>query len=115
MTYVYIIIEEGCEETGPCKIGFSVAPNDRIVALNSGNWRKLLVADSFEFISNRTRFVEEYIHEILSDKLIQREWFDVTPKEAAEKIREIREQGWLPDPWREGHRMRTYSGRFKVV
>ncbi len=110
MAFVYIIIEEGGEETGPCKIGYSVAPKDRITALNAGNWRQLIIFEQFGFEHKGGQHVEEHLHEILSDRILRREWFDIKPSEAAAIVRKIHEREWIPDP----EFKRSFHGKFRV-
>lgn len=42
--WLYCIVEEGSEDTGPCKIGVATDIKKRLSSLQGGNWRTLNLA-----------------------------------------------------------------------
>lgn len=39
--WIYCITEEGCEASGPCKVGIAQYLSKRMSSLQGGNWRRL--------------------------------------------------------------------------
>lgn len=76
----------------PCKIGISVAPRKRVMAMQTAVWRPLKVARCFyapTFLDART--IEQRVHATLTEesKWLHGEWFDMRPSEAADMVQFI--------------------------
>lgn len=80
--YVYII---GPAE-GPVKVGKSEAPETRIKQLQAKTNEVLYLMGKWPLGRAHSLAVERYVHWLLRDKAIGREWFDVTREEAAHAI-----------------------------
>ncbi len=83
--YLYIVAET---EEGPCKIGIAGHVASRIETLQLGNYRELKCFYSRKIgnAKSETQFIEKKIHNMMSDKLIRREWFAYTVAEIRQMI-----------------------------
>jgi hypothetical protein len=83
---VYVI---GTKEERPCKIGVSKCAKDRLAALQTSHWQKLVV-NGYRWVadSKAAYAIERKSHEILKErgKGLLGEWFDVSTAEAIEAL-----------------------------
>lgn len=81
MRWVYIISEAEC---GPCKVGVSGFPPERLAQLQSGNGRGLKLWGVIR-VPNRPAFdLEKEIHAHFSSRRMSGEWFNVPGFEMAD-------------------------------
>ncbi len=96
MSYSVYIIGEA--ETEPAlrltyKIGVSSDPEMRCRTLQTGNPRKLCVFKLWEVGPDfQAKWIEAAVHEALKERLIRREWFQVTLDEATSVVSQVIEQ-----------------------
>lgn len=99
--YIYCIVEEGCEKTGPCKVGVATNLNARMSSLQGGNWRQLKVAWQ-SCVRDRKHALEVEFRILVRmrpnmfchpgpRKRLKSEWVDATPDEAYEAGRDLLE------------------------
>lgn len=81
---------------GPQKIGISKNPHSRLRSLQTGHPNKLFLNHSIEVPKDRVRLLERMIHQDLSHRRTNGEWFDLSPKEA-EELLEFTIIRWLED------------------
>ena len=73
-------------EDGPQKVGFSNDPDTRARTLKVAGRPHFIVHYRHEVPPHDVRFIEQLAHHLLEDKALGREWFDVTPDEAARAV-----------------------------
>lgn len=120
MAYLYIIAEKTAElDARPVKIGISASPEDRVEALQTGNWRKLQVCSALKVGSLPiAAYFEDWAHQHFQATRITGEWFDVSASEAKAIIgAKIASEGACPAlPPRHkldrGGRWRGFNGRW---
>ena len=82
--FIYVISEEASPYL---KIGVTTDIERRLSGLQTGNPRKLFVADLVEFECERhAYFVESAVHSRLAGRKKQGEWFDVPVEQVTEAI-----------------------------
>lgn len=81
--FIYVVCEN--QESGPTKIGLSNSPSKRMPTLQTGNPRKLKMVAKFK-CENMTSF-ERLMHRHFAEHHLNGEWFDVSPNEAVEAVR----------------------------
>lgn len=82
--------------SGPQKIGISKNPQSRLRSLQTGHPSKLFLNHSIEVPDDRVRLLERMIHQDLSHRRTNGEWFDLSPTEA-EELLEFTIIRWLED------------------
>mgnify|MGYP001165025595 CR=1 FL=1 len=80
-SFLYVI---GPENEGPVKIGFSKHPEKRLKSIQTGHPEKLILHHKTQFDQTKIRLVERKIHNDLSYKKVNGEWFNITPEEACD-------------------------------
>lgn len=90
--FVYCITEEGCEESGPCKVGVATSLSKRLSSLQGGNWRPLALA--WMMTISRREYALNIEQRILMRlrpgiyghpgprRRLKSEWIDASPAEA---------------------------------
>lgn len=102
--WLYCITEDGQQDTGPSKVGFTSSVNKRLSSLQGGNPRKLVVAWQIPMESRSQGFDVEsyclrrfrpnpYSTRDTRDRLLS-EWVDASPP----NIKDAAEQ-WLEATW----------------
>lgn len=74
----------------PCKIGISISPRKRLVALQTSVWRPLQVYSCFWLPTVKdAKALEKKLHETLHDdsRWLHGEWFDMKPDKVVDLIR----------------------------
>lgn len=72
--FIYLAVAEG---TTKYKIGFTTkSPNERLVALQTGNSEKLILVK--QFATKHSFRLENYLHRKFQSKKVLGEWFDLT-------------------------------------
>jgi hypothetical protein len=81
IVYVVEDVEDG---GGVCKIGSAVNTKYRLNAIQSCNWRLLIMR--YRIVVNQRFDVERRVHDALHNRRIRGEWFRITPDEARDTI-----------------------------
>jgi hypothetical protein len=83
VSYVYIIAEG---KEGPCKIGYSRAPERRLKQLQTGHASPLHIFHKEEIASDEVRGLEKVVHDVLRYRQIRGEWYDLPVEEATSEV-----------------------------
>ena len=74
IAYLYVL---GTED-GPCKVGYSLAPEQRIKNIQRGRKERIVTVGQWPLGRSIALSVERYIHWQLRDSHIRGEWFNAT-------------------------------------
>ena len=74
IAYLYVL---GTED-GPCKVGYSLAPEQRIKNIQRGRKERIVTVGQWPLGRSIALSVELYIHWQLRDSHIRGEWFNAT-------------------------------------
>lgn len=99
--HLYCLVEEGCKDNGPCKVGVATRMSTRLCSLQGGNWRPLEIA-WVSTIKDRDHALEVEQRILIrlrpgiyghpgSRRRLKSEWIDATPAEAFEAGRQLLE------------------------
>jgi len=92
MTYLYVIAIGGDDGPfrGPCKIGLTERPEKRLAEIRPHSPLGLSFAYLHQIPDRGSAFhAEACIHSGLADRLIDHEWFDVSPEAAIEAVKAV--------------------------
>lgn len=81
--YVYVI---GADD-GPQKIGVANDPKGRLSIFQVGNPTTLVISAAEPVTREQAFAVEHYAHQLLKERRVRGEWFDVSPIEAIDAVR----------------------------
>lgn len=77
--YLYVI--ENCDN-GQVKIGYSLNPQRRCAALQTGSSSELRLAHTAEVADDRARILEQHLHKEMSYARVRGEWFSMPVAQA---------------------------------
>lgn len=90
---LYCIAEQGCESSGPCKVGIAAHMQKRMSALQGGNWRYLVLCWQIQIATRSdaldverhclTRF-RPSIYTASAGTRLQSEWVNAVPLKVLE-------------------------------
>jgi hypothetical protein len=81
--YLYVIAQG---DSGPCKVGISQKPRQRLAALQTASPHKLKLYEVWYFANGEQIEAESLAHASLCDCPLSGEWFDCGPEKAIERI-----------------------------
>ncbi|MDD2324499.1 MAG: GIY-YIG nuclease family protein [Alphaproteobacteria bacterium] len=80
----YFIIENEDSDNSRIKIGFSRAPNDRIIQLQTGNSRKLAIMG---WVETADQSHEKQLHKKYEKYRLNGEWFSIEPWNVLDELK----------------------------
>jgi hypothetical protein len=72
---LYIVAET---PDGPCKVGYGSHPNQRLIDLQIGNPRQLVLASVWQCSERSSKQCERLLHHILAKQSMRGEWFNAS-------------------------------------
>lgn len=93
LAYLYVI----GADSGPCKVGYSVAPKRRLADLQRPETRQLFICGSWPVGHAQALATERYAHWLLREHQVSGEWFDVPSEIAGDAVSRALHEGVDPD------------------
>jgi Meiotically up-regulated gene 113 len=73
--FIYVI---AARDEGPCKIGFSNSPEERLKQLQTGHPEQLVLRHTVELEAKQGKLLERMIHKTLKHQRSVGEWFNLS-------------------------------------
>lgn len=88
---VYLLVEDGAQETGPCKIGTATNVEYRLTGLKGGNWRDLVLVRVWqtETRDEAHRVERTVLQQLKRHRFPGRDWLNCAPATVASTVEQL--------------------------